>query len=201
MSPGETEFPSDSDDVVTGGVDESGADAEAIEAAENKDSGSSGLSGGAIAGIVIGAVAAFALVGLLFFLVGRKKKSRELREKSAATEAGHLPPKAPDAEQQMMGSPEHPPMYDPRFSMQPPPSSPRQWSGANIKTGHQSMMSEDFNHERNPNRLSELPSQNYDPVEIYTPGLQAEHHGHGDVPSPIAEEASSPRDSRRDTVG
>jgi hypothetical protein len=36
-------------------------------------SGGSSLSDGAIAGIVIGAIGVFALVGLLFFFIGRKK--------------------------------------------------------------------------------------------------------------------------------
>lgn len=197
LSPGE-EFP---DDHAASDDSESDSSTSEDSSGSSSDGGSS-LSAGAIAGIVIGAIGAFALVGLLFFFVGRKKKAAENSEKPASHLAGH--PHDPENPTNL----EHPPMYhDPRYSQQigipPPPASPRPWSEHNVKHGHASMMSEDFNPPPrmgdNPHRLSELPSQNYDPVEIYTPGLP-EHH---DVPSPIQEgnEADSPRDTRRDTVG
>lgn len=179
-----------------------GKDEPSSDSSDSSGGGSS-LSGGAIAGIVIGAVAAFALTGLLFFLVGRKKKSRELAEKNAAAVAAASPP-APqgmyDADQHPGVVGEHPPMYhDPRYSTQMP-ASPRPWSDANPKHGHVSMMSEEFNPtglSNHPNRLSELPSQNYDPVEIYTPGLP-EHNMNqqqNNVPSPVHEHPEN--DNRR----
>ncbi|KAF8459053.1 hypothetical protein BGX38DRAFT_1264756 [Terfezia claveryi] len=49
-------------------------------------SGSKSLSTGAIVGIIIGAIAAVALVGLLFFLIGRSRR-KSASEKAAATAA------------------------------------------------------------------------------------------------------------------
>jgi len=161
--------------------------------------GSSGLSGGAVAGIVIGAIGAFALVGLLFFLIGRKKKAEELRDKERI---------AADAEIAAAKNDQQPPMYqdpaiDPRYSMavgSPPPQRDTFYAG---KQGHeslmadhtgQSLMADHTGHtveERNPHRLSELPSQNYDPVEIYTPGLPE----HMEFPNSPAEDE---RNRRRD---
>ncbi|KAI5778548.1 hypothetical protein EDC01DRAFT_634649 [Geopyxis carbonaria] len=159
-------------------------------AAASSSSSSSSLSPGAIAGIVIGAIGAFALVGLLFFFVGRRKKSAAAAEAAAAPAAAAQPPVA-----------EEPPMYhqsgmDPRYSQVP--GSPHMY-----KAGHASMMSDAPSaiEERHPHRLSELASQNYDPVEIYTPGLPE----HQELPSPTrpltSAEQEAMHDPRRDTVG
>jgi hypothetical protein len=137
----------------------------------NSSSNSSSLSAGAIAGIVIGAIGAFGLVGLLFFLVGRRKKAAEVKEKAAAdAEAAanaHPPP-----------PPQSPPMYqdgDARYSMVPgsPPPHDNYYAG---KPGHASLVPDRNSgvgaasfQERDPHRLSELPSQSYEPVELFTP--------------------------------
>lgn len=198
LSPGE-DIPSDSNVKPEDPVSSAPSNGTNTDSDDSDDNGG-GLAPGAIAGIVVGGVAALALVGLLFFLVGRKKKAAEITENKDGAVGGYPAHVINDAETGAAGGvAEHPPMYDPRYSQQIPPASPtRPWSEANIKHGHVSMMSEDFNMQ-NPNRMSELPSQNYDPVEIYTPGLP-QHH---DLPSPIQEgqEADSPRDTRRDTVG
>jgi len=145
---------------------------------------SHGLSGGAIAGIVVGVVAAFALIGLLFFFIRRRKKSNAIKS-VPSTGAGTDPYADHGVAAGGMQSPhmqqfhqEHPPMYqqDPRYSYVPP-GSPG-WPPADAtKHGHpghlsqQSAVSNPDGTEQNPNRLSELASQNYDPVEIYTPAL------------------------------
>lgn len=164
LSPGEP-IPSDSS--------QSGATPSASSTTPSSGStgGSSALSGGAVAGIVIGAIGAFALVGLLFFLVGRKKKADEVKEKAAADAeaAANAQTPAPDHSQ--------PPTYqdgDPRYSMVPG-SPPPQDNYYGAKPGHASLMPDGTSttaslQERNPHRMSELPSQNYDPVELYTPG-------------------------------
>jgi len=147
-------------------------------------SGSSGLSGGAIAGIVIGAVGAFALVGLLFFFVGRRKKSKEQHAAAAATAAAAA--SAPAHNPHMSYDPGNPPMYQPdnRYSTMSGMSSP----GFNdhYKPGHGSVLSSnptgtthDGFQERDPHRLSELASNTHDPVEIYTPELG----GHPETPT------------------
>jgi len=157
--------------------------------------GGSSLSSGAIAGIVIGSIGAFALVGLLFFVVGRKKKSAELRARNEQAAA----------ESAAAGGPamsEHPPMYqgaDPQYSTVP--HEPGVWSsdGAALKPGHESMMSDLVTNpesERHPHRLSELPSQNYDPVEMYTPGLPEHPEGLSPLPSGADDDVG---DRRRDT--
>jgi hypothetical protein len=95
---------------------------------------------------------------------------------------------------------EHPPMYqgaDPHYSMVP--REPSMWNGdeAPLKPGHESMMSDiatTQEAERHPHRLSELPSQNYDPVEIYTPGLPEHPEGRSPIP-----EDDDVGDRRRDT--
>ncbi|KAA8909456.1 hypothetical protein FN846DRAFT_609831 [Sphaerosporella brunnea] len=165
--------------------------AAATTKASSSNSGGSSLSSGAIAGIVIGAVGAFALVGLLFFFVGRKKKAQELKSKTEGSDSEAAAAAAAAA------SHDHPPMYqdpnnpaftDPRYSMVPGSPPPEQWGG---KNGHQSYVAP-AGEERNSHRLSELPSQNYDPVEIYTPG--PEHHS---FPTTQAEEEAG--DRQRDT--
>jgi plastocyanin len=145
---------------------------------------SSGLSGGAIAGIVIAAVAAFALIGLLFFFVGRRKKANEMKS-VPSTGAGVDPYTDGSVAAAGMQSPhmqqfhqEHPPMYqqDARYSYVPP-GSPGWPAAEATKHGHpghlsqQSAVSSPDAMDQNQNRLSELASQNYDPVEMYTPGL------------------------------
>lgn len=141
-----------------------------------KQSSSSGLSAGAIAGIVIGAVGAFALVGLLFFFVGRRKKSREQKEAEAAVAAAAAAAPPPQDPHMSMYDPGNPPMYDQRYSTMSGMSSPGYDHYG--KTGHTSTLSNnptgtsyDGFQERDPNRLSELASNSNDPVEIYTPEL------------------------------
>jgi len=140
-----------------------------------------GLGTGAIVGIAIGGIAALALVGLLFFFVGRKKSEPAAAPAPTATE-----PKTP---MDIEGTPhtEYPPTYytDPRYSMLPPGSPEQsQWSpeGTMIKSGHGSVQGDStLDHSfvgRDPNRMSELASQNYDPVEMYAPNLS----GHAENP-------------------
>jgi len=81
---------------------------------------SSGLSTGAIAGIAIGAVIALALVGLLFFFVGRNKKGTDAksdpRYSSLSGSAPAWPDKTPSAlapEQSPNRLSELPASYDP----------------------------------------------------------------------------------------
>lgn len=129
---------------------------------------SKSLSGGAIAGIVIGSIAGIALLGLLFYMIKMRSTSKP------ATSTAHAPDsEAQDPSMMQMGGGEHPPMYqgdDPRYSILPsgsPALSPK-WGDASAKARHQSVISEG-GYDQNPHRMSELPSQNYDPVEIYTP--------------------------------
>ncbi|KAF8250694.1 hypothetical protein K440DRAFT_659314 [Wilcoxina mikolae CBS 423.85] len=198
LSPGE-KIPSDS-------TASAAATTATASTTSNNNNSSSGLGGGAIAGIAIGAIGAFALVGLLFFLVGRKKKAEELKEKERL---------AADAEAAAKNNHEQqPPMYqdpavDPRYSMavgSPPPNNRDTYYAG--KQGHESLMADhtgqqsliadhtghtthSMMEERNPHRLSELPSQNYDPVEIYTPGLPE----HMEFPNSPAHEEPPRRDA------
>ncbi|KAG0637629.1 hypothetical protein HOY80DRAFT_247324 [Tuber brumale] len=114
------------------------------------------LSSGAIAGIAIGGVIALALIGLLFFFVGRKKGTGEAKT-GGQTASVNL------QEAALMNSqtprPEHPPVYqDPRYSVVPAVTPVDRKSPAPPEPP----MSE------NPYRVSELGAANYDPVEIYT---------------------------------
>lgn len=134
--------------------------------------GGGGLGTGAIIGIVIGAIAALALVGLLFFLIGRQKKAKELKIKQAAeaaaaaeaaNKAGEYPPMYQDPYQDTA--------YDPRYPVSPPPQQ-QPWGA---KTSPLAPAD-------HSNRFSELPSQTYDPVEIYTPGPDAREFPRGSAP-------------------
>jgi len=134
---------------------------------------SSGLSTGAIAGIAIGAVIALALVGLLFFFVGRNKKGTDAKsgaQTDPASQAG-VYSEAGLMQSHPPGS-EHPPNYqDPRYSSLSgsAPAWPDKTPSALAP-------------EQSPNRLSELPAS-YDPVEIYTP---------------MANETPTPRDQNQE---
>ncbi|TGZ78650.1 hypothetical protein EX30DRAFT_373663 [Ascodesmis nigricans] len=156
------------------------------------DSSSSSLSPGAIAGIVIGGVAALALIGILFFLLGRRKKS--------APAASTLPPANPHHSLTPgMGHDPYSPMMQTASPVTPlsmmntgatgytePPGyegaqrlsvmSGGTVGGAYGKQGHLSGVGEagvtgDEENgwvQGNRNRLSELPSNSQEPVEIYT---------------------------------
>jgi hypothetical protein len=102
--------------------------------------------------------------------VGRRKKAAEVKAKNQA-EAAAAAAAAPQDHPPMYQDPNNPAFMDPRYSMVPGSPTPEQWG--TVKTAHTSAHQSfvpDASPERNPNRLSELPSQNYDPVEIYTPG-------------------------------
>ncbi|CAZ83246.1 unnamed protein product [Tuber melanosporum] len=123
------------------------------------DSMSMKLSPGAIAGIAIGGVIALALIGLLFFFVGRKKGTGEAKTGGQAASANLQ-------EAALMNSqtpgPEYPPVYqDPRYSVLPAVTPVL--DAKNSAPGEPPMS-------ENPNRVSELGAGNYDPVEIYTAG-------------------------------
>ncbi|KAL7268894.1 hypothetical protein RUND412_008463 [Rhizina undulata] len=141
------------------------------------------LSTGAIAGIAIGGAAALALFGLLFFFVGRKK-AEPTANASAAQEAG------------LMNGVDHPPVYDPRYSMTSP-----EWEqgktpgvvadGGFFASGDNGGMNrlgsprlEDYNPDAsatdaaNPHRISELGAENYGPAELYAPGPELVTEGH-----------------------
>lgn len=124
----------------------------------------SGLSTGAIAGIAIGGIIALALVGLLFFFVGRNKKGADVKsgaQTDPASQAGVYSGEAGLMQSHPPGS-EHPPNYqDPRYSSVP--GSAPTWGADKTPVALAPAASE------NPNRLSELPGTTYDPVEIYTP--------------------------------
>lgn len=144
---------------------ESGPAAPTTTPNTNTDDDDSGvtLSAGAIAGIAIGGVIALALIGLLFFFVGRKKKGTEVKEAAAATASS-------SPEDGLMG--EHPPVYqDPRYSVLPVGAGGAggHWDNKVGAPGGQAGMGVPMS--EHPNRISELPdSRVYDPVEIYTPG-------------------------------
>lgn len=133
---------------------------------------SKGLSKGAIIGIAIGSVGAIALIGLLFFLIGRSRRN-STAEKTSATapavnpggEAGqvtygdHPPPGYyGNGQTEAWGTkglvPPAPPLspYNPHASMygSPPPTNP-----------HASWAPSELGGETNP------PER----VEIYTPGI------------------------------
>lgn len=83
--------------TVTASAGNSGAQASSSSAAspEHHSSGGGGLSGGVIAGIVIGAVAGIAILAALFFLLGRTKSMRKRldeREKHDRTTSTMGPP-------------------------------------------------------------------------------------------------------------
>lgn len=124
-------------------------------------SGTVSLSTGAIAGIAIGGVIALALVGLLFFFVGRKKKGEEVK---ATTATATTTP-----EDGLMNMGEHPPVYqDPRYSQLPVGAGQWEQKAAAEEQARLGMAGGVSQH---PNRISELPDNStYDPVEIYTPG-------------------------------
>ena len=138
-----------------------------------------GLGTGAIVGIVIGAVGAFGVIGLLFFFIGRKKKAQEMKATPAAADTEAQPPMYQDA-----GAAAH----NQHYSMVSDATHQSQYYGA--KPGHTSMQPDASAVSPNPNRFSELPAEHLDPVEIYTPGLATEfrHNSAGD-------------DRRRDTYG
>jgi len=76
MSPGQT--PPAENGVNNGNSGDDPSDS-------SSSSGSKGISTGAIVGIVIGAIAAIAIIGLLFFLIGRsRRKSAAEKEATAA---------------------------------------------------------------------------------------------------------------------
>lgn len=170
LSPGENVPPESS---VAPSSEGSGASPSSSPNSGGSGSSSVTLSSGAIAGIAIGGVVALALMGLLFFFVGRKKKGLEQPGGGMAAAAVSGP--------DMASPPMDPPMYhDPRYTYLPPdsPSSPPAW-GPKPEMGAASGALADH-----PHRISELASQNYDPVELYTPGMHGTSPavGRGDGP-------------------
>jgi len=147
------------------------------EGGTNTSSSSKGLSTGAIVGIVIGAIAAIAIIGLLFFLIGRS------RRKSAAEKAASA---APLAQPPVDGGPA--PVH---YGDHPPPGYYGQaahgqtgWDGKGLAPPHSPVPSQFNPHASmygspaptNPHQSwapSELGGETSQPqrVEIYTPGI------------------------------
>lgn len=76
-------------------------------AAAASSSGSSSLSGGAIAGIVVGVIAGIAIIGALFFLYGRRSRNRQ--QAAAANELLSSSPQGPYTPQSPMTAVAYPP--------------------------------------------------------------------------------------------
>jgi hypothetical protein len=133
---------------------------------EDGNKGKDGLSTGALAGIIVGAIVGLALIGLLFFWVGKSRRN------SAAEKAPAVAAQTPVVPQQA-GFDHPPPGYDARYSAQPagwdtvkPPVSP------GLSVPHASPYNSP-----NPGHTSWAPSElggetSARPVvEIYTPGV------------------------------
>lgn len=138
---------------------------------------SKGISTGAIVGIVIGAIAAVALVGLLFFLIGRSRR-KSASEKAAAAAATPFAQPAGDPRPVPGAYGDHPPEY--YGQVQPwdgkglaPPAPPLSPVHSQYNS-HASMYgSPPPTHPHNSWVPSELGESTIQPqrVEIYTPGV------------------------------
>ncbi|KAH7393016.1 hypothetical protein BKA66DRAFT_318641 [Pyrenochaeta sp. MPI-SDFR-AT-0127] len=121
--------------------------------------GSSSLSGGAIAGIVVGGVAFLAICGALFYFVGRSKSLKEvIKRQDATVRTSTTPgPGGPEMGQhysQQAAYPQQPPYSQtpghPDYGMNSPPmygqhnateQYPSGWASPGQQSGHLSMMS------------------------------------------------------------
>lgn len=129
------------------------------------------ISTGAIVGIVVGVVVALALIGLLFYFVGHRKKDPSVKEAAPESPPGQTA--------------ERPPVYaDPRYSLAAAKRESR-WSTTkphnpvsthpsmasaypSVVSAHPGVVSDHCRLHEQSNRISELPAA-FDPVEIYTP--------------------------------
>ncbi|KAF8474805.1 hypothetical protein BDZ91DRAFT_758926 [Kalaharituber pfeilii] len=145
------------------------------------------LSTGAIVGIVIGGIAAVALVGILFFLVGRSRRKSDAEKaaaEAAAAAAAAAATQPLDAGRVQSYYGDHPPPgYDTRFSTFTP--APQGWEATKAPLPPTSPNPSQYNPHASmfgapaPSgghtswAASELPGQSVVPqrVEIYTPGV------------------------------
>jgi predicted lipid-binding transport protein (Tim44 family) len=125
LQPGEP-LPSETDSASSSSTSSTSAATTTPAAADSHhDDGGSGLSGGAIAGIVVGVVAFLAILGALFFYIGRSKTLKETLDRNAATAApsnsqnpemqqggaGMFSPAHNEYRDSNMTAYEHPPQY------------------------------------------------------------------------------------------
>ncbi|KAK3330493.1 hypothetical protein B0H66DRAFT_598031 [Apodospora peruviana] len=139
-------------------------------AAAPVQSSSNGLGGGAIAGVVIGAVAGIALIAALFYWYGIIRARQQPPTTSPTVQTSYISPDAKsfDGQSAMFSSPPSgvpsPPLPQPQMGMSPPDQA-----------GGSPLVDEDVIYV--PVKRSTIASGNFDhlPAELYNPAIPGHH--------------------------